>query len=205
MAAKWKSASVDTEILGNLVDPIGSAVVLQAETTYTFLRISYEGRAERGEQALGKEVSYAQIATAQAGDIILSNINAVNRAICVLPAGMEDLLVSNEFTVLRLKPEVEADPQYIWSVLRSSAVIAEWMSGSSGVGRHRVDWGTLQNQVIPLLPYPKQKAIGDSFRAALQLEECIVKHRAEAQSALAVLELEDKSARERLARAKPPK
>lgn len=205
LASKWKNAGVDTDTLGNLVDLVDSALVLSADVTYTFLRISYEGRAERGEQALGKEVSYARISTAKAGDIVVSNINAVNRAICVLPEGMEDLLISNEFTVLRLKQDVEADPEYIWSVLRSSAVIAEWMSGSSGVGRHRVDWGTLKDQVIPLLTYKRQKAIGDSYRAAQKLEECITRHRTEALTALAVLELEDEAARERLARAKPPK
>ena len=52
------------------------------------------------------------------GDIVVSNINAVNRATCVIPAGLDGLLASNEFTVLRLKPGVTADPQYIWSVLR---------------------------------------------------------------------------------------
>jgi type I restriction enzyme M protein len=204
LANKWKLSGVRTEILGNLVDPADEAVVLEPETLYTFLRISYEGRAERGESALGKEVSYSSIGKARCGDIVVSNINAVNKAICVLPKSMEGLLVSNEYTVLRLKGGSKADPQYIWSVLRSSAVIAEWMSGSSGVGRHRVDWGTLRNQVIPLLAYPKQKEIGNFYRTAERMETKITVYYESAQEALKILELENESALERLARAKPP-
>ena len=205
LTAKWRASGVVQDFLGNLVDPIEDSVVLGSDATYTFLRISYEGQAMRGERALGKEISYSWIGRAKAGDIVVSNINAVNRAICVLPPGMEDLLVSNEFTILRLKEGIDADPQYIWSVLRSSAVVAEWISGSSGVGRHRVDWANLKNQMIPLLSPKKQREIGELYRAADEMAVKMELYRQNATEALAVLELEDELARERLARAKPPK
>jgi len=161
----WKSAGAESVQLEELVAPVNDPVVLDVATAYTFLRISYEGYAERGEEALGGEVSYSRIGRTKVGDIVVSNINAVNRAICVIPPGMDDLLVSNEFTVLRLRPGVKADPLYLWSILRSTAVIAEWISGSSGVGRQRVDWDLLRTQRVPLLPQPQQRKIGNMLAA----------------------------------------
>ena len=104
----------------NLLTRSWTLLLWTQETTYTFLRTSHEGQAMRGERALGKEISYSWIGRAKTGDIVLSNINAVNKAICVLPPEMEGLLVSNEFTILRLKKRGEKPwhPQYIWSVLR---------------------------------------------------------------------------------------
>jgi len=202
---KWQAAGADSDVLENLVEPVGDTITLDPKTRYTFLRISYEGRAEPGEQALGREVSYSRIGRAKVGDIVVSNISAVYKAICVIPEGLGDLLVSNEFTVLRIKPGVQADPLYLWSILRSSAVIAEWMSGSSGIGRHRVDWALLRKQRIPLFPFTRQKEIGDLYRAAQQHEVETAQETAAAIQALSELDLEGETARDRLERAKPPR
>ena len=201
----WRKAGVKSAILEDLVDSIEEQVVLEPDMKYTFLRISYAGRAERGEEALGKEVSYSRIGATSFGDIVVSNISAVYKAICVIPKGMEGLLVSNEFTVLRLKKSVDADPQYIWSVLRSTAVIAEWLSGASGVGRTRVDWETLRHQKVPLFLPKRQREIGDLYRAIEKREIEIEDARQAAQGKLATLELDGETAKDRLARAKPPR
>ena len=124
----------------------------------------------------------------------------------VLPDWAEDLLVLKEFTVLRPKhggPKV--DTAYLWTVLRSAAVVAEWLSGATGVGRHRVEWEHLQNQRVPLLSVALQKKIGDYCRRADQLENEIAVLRGEALKGLSPLELEGALAVDRLARAKPPK
>ena len=97
------------------------------------------------------------------------------------------------------------DTAYLWAVLRSAAVVAEWLSGATGVGRHRVDWGRLQNQRVPLLMAATQKKIGDHYRNAERLEAEIARLRTEAQEDLSPLELEGEIAVDRLARAKPPK
>ena len=194
-----------TEALANLVTPVISSVVLEAEKTYTFLTVSYAGHIVRGERARGDEVSYARIGRATVGDIVVSNINAVNRAIGVVPKGMDDLLVSSEFTVLRKKRGAKVDPMYLWSVLRSPAVIAEWISKSTGAGRHRVDWDRLRHQRIPMLPYPEQKRVGSLYRRALALEIKGNELEKKAGEALSCLQLETEAARARLVAAKPPK
>lgn len=64
---------------------------------------------------------------------------------------------------------MKVDPAYLWAVLRSAAVVAEWLSDATGVGRHRVEWEQLRKLKIPLLPYPEQKKIGDKYRKAQEL------------------------------------
>lgn len=202
---RWREVGAGSDILANLVDPISEAIELDPNAHYEFLRISYEGVAEHGERRLGKEVTYSKVNRAEVGDIVVSHISAVYRAICVMSEEMEDTLISNEFTILRPKPDVEVDAYYLWSVLRTAGVIAEWLSGASGVGRHRVDWDLLQDQRVPLLPYPEQQKIGDMHREAIRLVAEAKRHQQEALAAIAGLDLESEVARDRLARAKPPR
>lgn len=201
----WIAQGARVEVLENLVDPVETLVPVEPDALYQFLKISYEGRAERGDSALGREISYPKVGTMAAGDIVLSNINAVHRAICVLPAGMDDLVVSNEFTVLRKKPSADIDPAYLWSVLRSTAVVAEWITGSSGMGRHRVDWDVLRYQKVPLLSPDRQRQIGNLIREAEEHEVKKAKCIQSAQGGLAGLDLEGETAKERLVRARPPR
>lgn len=204
LSSTWTSAGAKPVPLHTLVDPITSHVTLEANKEYTFINVTYSGRCERGEKVLGGEVTYSNISSPSVGDIVISGMGAVHRAICVVQKGMENLLVSHEFTILRLKRGVKADPMYLWSILRTSAVVAEWLSSASGLARHRVTWDVLKNQTIPLLPYPQQRKIGNLFRKALREEEKIVKYKQAASSALEVLDLECEEAKDKLAKAKPP-
>jgi len=203
----WGKAGASTARLGDLVDQIECEIRIEPGATYTFLRISYAGYATNGESALGSEISYPWIGRAQMDDIVVSNINAVNGATCVVPKKAESLLVTSEFTVLRIKPgkRNQVDPMYLWAVLRSPAVIAEWLSSSTGLGRHRVGWDLLKDQRVPLLPMRSQQAIGDLNRKdhALYQEMIAVRERAIAE--LASLDLYGDMARDKLARAKPPR
>ena len=205
LESKWTRAGARSEALANLVDPVWNPVELKSEENYSFLKITYEGKAERGETSLGQEVGYSGVSTAQAGDIVVSNISAVYRAICVLPKHAENLLISKEFTILRPKASAKADAHYLWAVLRSAAVVAEWLSGATGVGRHRVTWDLLKGQLIPMLDETAQRKIGEYYRTSDEHEAKIIALRAEAIAALAPLELEGDTAVDRLARAKPPK
>jgi type I restriction enzyme M protein len=201
----WKAAGLDSVALDKLLAPSEDVVQLEPEKRYEFLRISYAGRAQRGEFRLGKEVTYQQVYSAKSNDIVVSHINAVHRALCVLPEGYENLLVSSEFTVLRLLPGVKADPMYLWNVLRTSGVVAEWLSHSSGVGRHRVTWDMLKTQRVPLLTFDQQEKVGDLHREILRLEQQIAQSESAADAFLAPLLLEGEEARDRLIRAKPPR
>ena len=135
---------------------------------------------------------------------MISGIAAIYGAIGVMPAGMEDVLISKEYTILRIKPSVKIDPMYLWSVLRTSAIKAEWLSAASGLARHRVDWSILRGQRIPLLPFNKQQEIGQMYRKALSYELEAGQFRIAALKALDDLDLECETAKDRLIKAKPP-
>ncbi len=202
----WQIAGADSDILGNLVVRIEEPVDLIPDKTYIYLKVRYNGEgALRGESSLGREITYRQMLKAKAGDIVISKFNAVNGAVCVFPADLEDCVISPMFYVLRVKPGVKIDPWYLWAILVSPAVLAEWLSDATGVGRHPVEWETFRKQSIPLLPYPQQKTIGNLYRQAREHELEIPRCKSTAREVLAVLGLDNKEARERLARAKPPK
>ena len=205
LSPRWEKLGVDSAALSTLVEPIEENVPIDPGERYRFLKVTYRGRAEPGEVRLGSEISYSRISRAAAGDIVVSNINAVNRAICVMPADLTYLLVSNEFTILRRRPGVETDVHYIWAILRTAGVVAEWLSGASGVGRHRVNWAVLSQQQIPLYTYVEQKKIGDMYREMFAREIEAERLGAAALEGIAQLGLEGDAPRDRLARAKPPK
>jgi type I restriction enzyme M protein len=205
LEATWRLVGAQCQNLSELVEPVWHPVQLEPNKEYSFLRITYEGHAEPGEKSLGKEVNYGEMSTALAGEIVVSNISAVYRAICVLPQKAEHLLISTEFTILRPKQGVKVDAFYLWAVLRSAAVVAEWLSGATGVGRHRVDWDLLKNQSIPILSPDGQKKVGNMYRKIDEYAARIVTMRNAAAEALSPLELEGEVAIDRLARAKPPK
>lgn len=202
----WKTAGADSNFIENIVDLIENEFTTDANIRYTFLKVTYDGKAEKGETVLGKEVSYSKIFIAKANDIIISNINAVNKAIAVMPADLESLLISPAFSILRIKPSLidHIDPMYIWSVLRTPAIVAEWLSHTTGFGRHYVDWNLIRKQRIPLLPYPKQRHIGNIFRELIKIEQEILFKQKIASDEIAALGLEDIRAKDRLVKAKPP-
>ena len=94
---------------------------------------------------------------------------------------------------------------YLWAVLRSPAVTAEWLSHTTGFGRHYVDWPLIKKQYLPLLPYPKQKHIGDIYRELFQHEKEIITKQNKAREEISILGLDDIRAIERLQKAKPPR
>jgi hypothetical protein len=202
---KWNRIGAISESLTNLVESTWSPVRLEPNKEYKFLQVTYSGHAQLGETRLGREVSYKKVRSALAGDIVISNLGAVYRAICVLPKWAENMLISSEFTVLRIKNKKIVDAAYLRAILRSSAIIAEWLSGATGVGRHRVDWNRLKHQQIPLLSLKDQRAIGNFHRKAERYETKIADLESSVLKALAPLELEGELATDRLARAKPPK
>ena len=201
----WAEAGAGPKQLSNIVDPVETPTPLEPDKRYTFIRVTYDGKCQRGETRLGREVTYSTIGTAKPGDLVVSSMGAVYKAIGVIRDGMDDLLISSEYMILRIKPDAKVDPMYLWSVLRSPAVVAEWLSGASGLARHRVNWDVLKAQSVPLLPYAEQQKIGDLYRAAhdrLVESDNLAKS---ADNALSTLDLDNAKAKERLERSKPPR
>ena len=205
LAEVWKQKGATAVPLHSLVDLIEEPIEIDPSATYTFLQVTYSGEAKEGERRLGKEMSYSNVFRARPGDIIVANIGAVYGATCVLPDDLNHVILTTENTVLRVKPNIKADPMYLWSVLRSDAFRAEWLSGATGLARTRVGWDLLQNQKVPLLREKQQKDIGDLYREAIRFTKESQNATRRAAEGLASLGLDSDEAKERLIRAKPPK
>jgi type I restriction enzyme M protein len=205
LSGTWSRAGASTAVLGDLVDPVEETIQVWPDETYTFLRITYAGYATAGDRRLGKEISYDWVGRAQDEDIVVSHINAVHGATCVLPPKAVSFLITSEFTALRVRDLDVLDPMYLWSILRSPAVIAEWLSAATGLGRHRVDWSVLQQQKVPLLRIERQREIAEINRREYRLFEEMMALRKSAIQELGDLDLYGEMAMDKLVRAKPPR
>ncbi|MDP8208707.1 MAG: N-6 DNA methylase [Candidatus Electryonea clarkiae] len=194
LKSDWEKAGAYPEIINNIVDIIEDEVIIDPEKKYEFLKVTYDGSAEKGDSVLGKEISYKKVFMATKNDIIISNINAVNRATGVMSEDLCKCLVSPAFTIIRIKQHLreEIDALYLWSILRSSAVTAEWLSHTTGFGRHYVDWELIKSQRIPLISYPEQKRVGDICRECLWHEKEIINKKKAANEALSFLGLDNR-------------
>lgn len=148
--------------LSDLVAPVwsGGKVLLQgreddlmlrrdasAEDQVTFTKITYSGDIQPGDTVYRDASSYSKLFALKAGDIVVSNINAVHGAIAVVPSECEGWVVSSEFTVLHPKEGQDAD--VICEVLRSAAIRAQMLMSSTGMGRTRVSWDSFKDIRLP--------------------------------------------------------
>lgn len=121
-----------------------------ADDLVTFAKISYAGEIQRGDTVYRDASSYSKIFCLRAGDIAVSNINAVHGAISVVPSECDGLVVSNEVTVLR--PSEGWDAGVLCEILRSAPIRARMLMSSTGMGRTRVSWESIQGIELPHVP-----------------------------------------------------
>lgn len=138
---------------------------------FTFLEVSYAGEGRKGETKFGSEIGYSEVKRGQPGDVVMSHINAVHGALCVLSESLSDVVISKEYSILRVTEEEKFDPLYLKLILRSPEFRAMLLSRSSGGGRHRVDWDALRNLKIPAMALEKQRAITSDIRRAKDLRQ----------------------------------
>jgi type I restriction enzyme M protein len=184
----WEDDGVETKPVEDVVERIEEDVKPgeSPNEKFTFLEVSYEGEPRRGDVKFGDDIGYSTVRTAEGGDIVISHINAVNGAICVLPKEMDDVVISKEYSILRVKDDADVDPLYLRILLRSPEFRAMLLSRSSGGGRHRVDWDALRDLQIPMIPLDEQQEYADDIRKADEMRE-----EAERMEEEAVVEAED--------------
>lgn len=101
---------------------------------------------------------------AEAGDVLYSKIDVRNGAIGVVPSSMPRVVVSSEFPVYRIRPDV-AIPQYVKLLFRTDAFrrqINSLISGASG--RKRVQPSDLEKIEAPLPDLAVQRQIVDYWQ-----------------------------------------
>jgi type I restriction enzyme M protein len=204
----WTKNKLEVVNLGSIVDPItegGLNPQDKPEQVFTMLRVRYDGIPEEGEKALGKEITYKNVLRPQKNDVVAGNINMVQGSVAVIPDDLTHTIASSEFTIMRLKDR-RFNAWFLWAFLRSAEVRARLLSNSTGLGRHRIDWGLLSILPVPVLDKNTQRRFGEQLRKTIERAREAEKERESAIDEVStLLNLDNEWAVNRLKAAKPPK
>jgi type I restriction enzyme M protein len=212
LESKWKSLSKEVVLLRELVqvydeDNLADSDVLytnEVEETVTLLKVKYNGTAGYGEEKETSDIKYNILLKVSAGDIVISNINAVHGAIAVVTEDYSGCYISSEYTLCRAKDGY--DPKLVWMLARSPQSRGDLILLASGMGRTRVRW---ENARELLLALPEDKTISKALRSLAKSEEYAKKARVEKEEAERLiydeLNLDNKNSWALINAFKPPK
>ena len=147
--------------------------------------VKYDGTATPDRVILPRtETEYAQLFRVREGELVISNIAATYGSIAVVPRIMDGLVVSKEYTVLKVRPSFNA--RVVWAVLRSPAMRAELLLRTTGANRTRVQWSDIREITFP---YPDE-ATAAAFVRRMEAAE-IARAEAQQEATAAIRELND--------------
>lgn len=158
-----------------ILKPLSEAVVRQIEPVETqqgtreipiIQKISFGGRLTVREEEQRHNYK-GKLFWAYPGNLVYSKIRVKQGSVAIVPEGLPQVAVSNEYPVYRIRPEI-ALPIYLTLVLRSSA-FKQLLDGLSngGSSKTRVAANTLENLTVPLPPLPVQTAIVEAYETGV--------------------------------------
>ncbi len=109
--------------------------------------------------------NYRVLRRIRENDLVVSNINAVHGAFAVVPANLDGLVVSPEYTVCRALNGV--DPRLLWMLLRTPESRSDLLLLATGIGRTRIVWENLKQLQLPL---PEENLADEAVRAIRDAE-----------------------------------
>ncbi|OFX54754.1 MAG: hypothetical protein A2046_00445 [Bacteroidetes bacterium GWA2_30_7] len=153
---------------------------------------------------LGSEINYKKMKIVRTGDIVFSEYNTFHGAIGFITDEFDGALASGSYTVVRCLDE--EDSLYLWSILRTTEIRADFLTSAIGMGRQTIDWEDIKTVQIPFLPKKERneisKQIIDAWAAEKKAQQSI-------ESISDVLhqhfQVESKESKVRFLAAKPPK
>jgi type I restriction enzyme M protein len=147
----------------NLLDTEG------CDDLVTLLRVRYDGFAEPGDTIQASDSTYSTLYQVHEGDIVISNINAVNGAIAVVPQSLDGTYVSTEYTVCTAKGDV--DPRLVWAMLRSPEARSDFLLAATGIGRSRIRPKVALSLKLPVPDEVLGGEVAESLRKAEAMEQ----------------------------------
>jgi len=137
-----------------------------SDSIVSYLRVRYDGFAERGEEIIASQCKYPELYYVHMGQIVISNIGATHGSICIVPERLDGCVVTNEYTILQTKEGV--DNLLVWLLLRSPESRAKLLLQATGISRTRVR----REHILSLvLPEPPADTLADVLRNLQDAEE----------------------------------
>jgi len=204
----WQMAGIEVKSLADFLVPVefGESDKVRTKDNneeVTFLRITYAGQAERGETLLASDATGSELYRIKENQVVISNINAIHGAACVVPSSLAGCVVTNEFTVCETAKGV--DPRLVHLLLRSPEARADLLILATGIGRTRIRWA---NASRLKLPQPSVLLVDGVLSALTEAEKLDKKARELREQASKQLEttlgLANERAKLTLKRYKPP-
>lgn len=183
-----------------------SDLIVAADTSeeVTHLRVRYDGFAEPGDTIVASDSKYRTLYRVRENDIVISHINAVHGAVCVVPADLGGTVVTSEYTVCRAREGY--DPYLLWEMLRTPEARADLLLSSSGIGRTRVHWANVRELKLPIPPDDVAAKVVEAVKLAHQREAEARQAYALARKSLSdALGTDNRESRDLLAAFKPPR
>ena len=150
------------------------------ESPVQLLTVKYDGTAVADRTILPRtDTEYSQLYRVRAGELVISNIAATYGSVAVVPPDLDGLVVSKEYTVLKVRPGHDA--RVIWAILRSPEIRAEFLVRTTGANRTRVQWSYIRSIAFP---YPDAATAAAFVRHIEEAEAARDKAREEADAAI---------------------
>ena len=176
---KWKDEGYEVLPIHKVCD-LREEIILPNEypdTKFRILTITYSGRCKTEETRLGKDINYRKMKIVRKGDLVFSEYNTVHGAIGYITEEFDGALASGCYTVVRCFKDY--DSLYLWSILRTTEIRADFLTPAIGMGRQTIGWGDIKNVEVPFVSIEKRKEISkdiiDSWGAEKTAQEKLEK------------------------------
>jgi type I restriction enzyme M protein len=168
---KWQNKGYEVKPLHRVCD-LREEILFPKDhpnTAFRILTITYSGRCKTEETRLGKNINYKKMKVLRTGDLVFSDYDTFNGAIGFITDEFDGALASGSYTVVKCFNE--HDSLYLWSILRTTEMRADFLTSAIGMGRQTVSWEDIKNVEVPFLPIEERQRISDSIRNAWQQEK----------------------------------
>ena len=147
---------------------IKNSVAIEDETLYKRITIRLYGQGVlMRDELYGCEIGTKRQFVAQAGQLIISRIDARNGAFGIVPQNLDGAIVTNDFWLFDVQ---KALPQYLTLVLSSRRFQRYWETQSSGTtNRQRVSEDDFLRAKIALPPIKTQREILEKYNNLVKI------------------------------------
>jgi type I restriction enzyme M protein len=168
----WKERGAEVYLVSEICVPRDEIVEPRKDLPdeeFRILTITYNGRCRADEKRKGREINYAKMKVVRTGDIVFSEYNAFHGAIGYITDEFDGVLASGSYTVVKCHDDKNS--LYLWSILRTTEIRADFLSSAIGMGRQTISWEHIKNINIPFVPSEKRIEIAKLIFEVWDLEK----------------------------------